>query len=118
MYKKTYKSNFSEYPKALNLSILNRTTWTKSKAFKSGRNNSNKCEKCDQEQLFLDYGTIEGEVHGLQATSKLSGMKSDHGLQIRDNRLISSNATINHKHWNTMSEQEDLLLFISFWHCY
>ena len=83
VYKKTYKSNFSEYPKALNLSILNRTTWTKSKAFKSGRNNSNKCEKCDQEQLFLDYGTIEGEVHGLQAASKLSGMKSDHRLQIQ-----------------------------------
>ena len=35
-----------------------------------------------------------------------------------DNRLISSNATINHKHWNTISEQEDPLLFISFWHCY
>ena len=57
-YKKNYKSNFSEYQKALNLSILNRTTWTKSKAFKSGRDDSNKCEKCDQvetvEHLFLD----------------------------------------------------------------
>ena len=57
-YKKNYKSNFSEYQKALNLSILNRTTWTKSKAFKSGKEDNNKCEKCDQvetvEHLFLD----------------------------------------------------------------
>ena len=36
-YKKNYKSNFSEYQKSLNFSILNRTTRTISKAFKSGR---------------------------------------------------------------------------------
>ena len=57
-YKRNYKSNFSEYQKALNLSILNRTTWTKSKAFKSGRDDNSKCDKCDQdetvEHLFLD----------------------------------------------------------------
>ena len=58
-YKKNYKSNFSKHQKTLNLSIMNRTTWTKSKAFKSGREDSSKCEKCDQdknvvEHLFLD----------------------------------------------------------------
>ena len=43
-YKTNYKSNYSEYQKALNLSILKRTTLTKSKAFKSGRDDSSKCE--------------------------------------------------------------------------
>ena len=84
-YKKNYKSNFSEYQKSLNLSILNRTTWTKSKAFKSGRDNNNKCQKCEQEEtiehLFLDcdeyaYKLWENLQNIVQETKSKPGVVS------------------------------------------
>ena len=57
-YQINYKSRFSEYQKALNLSILNRTTWTNSKAFKSGMSEDDKCRKCGEtetvEHIFLN----------------------------------------------------------------
>ena len=84
-YKKNYKSNFSEYQKSLNLSILNRTTWTKSKVFKSGRDNKNKCQKCEQEEtiehLFLDcdeyaYKIWENLQNIVQETKSKPGVVS------------------------------------------
>ena len=84
-YKKNYKSNFSEYQKSLNLSILNRTTWTKSKAFKSGRDINNKCQKCEHEemieQVFLDcdeyvYKLWENLQNVVQETKSKPGVVS------------------------------------------
>ena len=57
-YKINYESRFSEYQKALNLSILNRTIWTNSKAFKSNMSEDEKCRKCGEtetvEHIFLN----------------------------------------------------------------
>ena len=58
-YVRNYKLSFSEYKKALNLSILNRTTWFNAKAFKSNMREDDNCDKCGQtetiEHIFLDY---------------------------------------------------------------
>ena len=57
-YTKNKKSNFSEYQKSLNLAILNRTAWSNSKAFKSGKRENDTCDKCLNtetiEHIFLD----------------------------------------------------------------
>ena len=57
-YIRNKKSNFSEYQKSLNLAILNRTAWSNSKAFKSGKREDDNCDKCRGtetiEHMFLD----------------------------------------------------------------
>ena len=57
---KNYKSSF-----ALNLSILNRTTWSNAKAFKSNMRENDTCDKCRQTEtivhIFLDCEMIDAE---------------------------------------------------------
>ena len=56
-YLRNYKSSFSKYQKALNHSILNRTTWSNAKAFKSNLREGDRCDKCGKsetiEHIFL-----------------------------------------------------------------
>ena len=82
-YIKNYKLSFSKYQKALNLSILNITTWSHVKAFKSNMREDNKCDKCGQTEtlkhIFVDCENYAGSLCE-KVTDLIQQCKSKQGL--------------------------------------
>ena len=87
-YKKNYKSNFLEYLKAMNLSILNRTTWKKSKAFKSGRDDSSKCENYNQDKHFF-WENLQTIVQESKSKSGVLNITKEHIIYLKGILLLT-----------------------------